>query len=268
MASTCTSASSASAGHDPGVTAAFTDLFSTHAERYAASRPAYPEELYRWLASVSPGRAVAWDCGTGNGQAARDLARWFDRVIATDASAEQVALAPAVSNVEFRVAPAEASALPARSVDLVAVAQALHWFDLDRFYVEVRRVTVPGGLLAAWSYGACSAGPDVEATLRAFEHDEMGPWWHANRRFVDEGYRTIPFPFPELPAPTFQLRVRWNLRQLGMYLASWSAVAAYRRERGEDPVPRVLERIAHQWGAEDRVRDVTWPLTLRVGRIE
>ena len=246
----------------------FSDLFSEHAATYVAARPEYPDELYRFVAGLAPGRELAWDCATGNGQAARDLARYFERVIATDASAAQIQHAAPAPNVEYRVATAESSGLADRSVQLVTVAQALHWLDLDRFYSEVRRVTVPGGVLAAWSYGACSAGADVEPLLREFEHVTMSPYWHDARRWVDDGYRTIPFPFPEVPSPVFQLRVRWNLRQLGRYLSSWSAVAAYRRQRGEDPVPPVLERIAQLWTPDDQVREVTWPLALRVGRIE
>lgn len=248
--------------------ATFTDLFSDHAATYAAARPEYPEELFRFIVGLSPGRESAWDCATGNGQAARDLARYFTKVIATDASVDQIAQAPPAANIEYRVATAEQSGLPDKAVQLVTVAQALHWLDHDRFYPEVRRVTVRGGVFAAWSYGACSAGADLEGLLREFEFVTVGPYWHAGRRWVDEGYRTIPFPFAEGPAPTFQLRVRWNLRQLGLYLSSWSAVAAYRRERGEDPVVPVLERIAHHWGAPETVRDVAWPLALRVGRVE
>jgi len=209
-----------------------------------------------------------WDCATGSGQAALGLARHFRHVVATDASASQVGHAPRLPGVTYHVATAEASALAPRSVDLVTVAQAIHWFDFERFHGEVRRVTVPGGVLAAWSYGACHAGDDVESLLRDFEHREVGPYWHSNRRWVDEGYATIPFPWPEIEAPGLQLRVRWTLRQLGLYLGSWSAVAAYRRDRGEDPVPRLLDRIAHHWGAPDVVRDVEWPLALRVGRVE
>ena len=246
---------------------AFPDLFSAHASTYAAARPEYPDDLYRFLATLPPARDAAWDCATGNGQAARDLARYFRRVIATDASAAQIALAARLPNVEYHVATAEQSGVSDRSVQLVTVAQALHWLDHDRFYPEVRRVTAPGGVIAAWSYGACSAGPDVEPLLREFEFDTVGAYWHEGRRWVDEGYRTIPFPFPEIPAPTFRLRVRWNLRQLGLYLSSWSAVAAFRRDRGEDPVPRLLDRIAHHWGAPDAMREVHWPLALRIGRV-
>ncbi|MEX2154112.1 MAG: class I SAM-dependent methyltransferase [Gemmatimonadaceae bacterium] len=245
----------------------FLDLFSRQASTYAAARPSYPDALYRFIVSLVPRRLLAWDCATGNGQAARDLGRYFERVIATDASAEQIAHAANVPNVEYRVAAAEASGLPERSVDLTTVAQALHWLDLDGFAREVRRVTVPGGVVAAWSYGACHAGDDVEELLRDFEHGIVGPYWNAGRRWVDEGYRTIPFPFEEVPVPPFELRVEWSLSQLGEYVKSWSAVARYRRECGEDPVAPLMERMANHWGSAERTRDVTWALGLRVGRV-
>jgi SAM-dependent methyltransferase len=208
-----------------------------------------------------------WDCATGNGQAARDLARHFDRVIATDASAEQIREATGPKNVEFRIAPADASGLAAHSVDLVTIAQALHWFAHEAFFAEVRRVTVQGGVVAAWSYGSCSAGEDIEGLLREFEDGEMGPYWNVERKWVDEKYQTIPFPFDEIAAPGFVLRVRWTLPQLGAYLSSWSAVGKYRRQHGNDPVAPFLERIAHYWRQPDQARDVTWPLNLRVGRV-
>ena len=249
------------------VVAPFLDLFSKQASTYASARPGYPDDLYRFIADLAPNRRLAWDCATGNGQAARDLARYFDHVIATDASAQQIAQAIPAGNVEYRVAPAEASGLPDRNFAVVTVAQALHWFDFDRFFAEVRRVTVPGGLLAAWFYGACRVGPDVDGLVTEFQEGTVGPYWDPRRKWVDEGYRTIPFPFEEVPTPTFELRVRWSLRQLQEYLESWSAVATYRRERGEDPVPPLMERIAKLWGPADRPRDITWPLGLRVGRI-
>lgn len=217
--------------------------------------------------SLVPGTRLALDCGTGNGQAARDLARYFHKVIATDASAQQIANALPTRKVKYKVAPAEASRLRAHTVDLVTVAQALHWFDHDRFYAEVRRVTVPGGILAAWCYGSCHAGSDVDGLLLEFQEETVGPFWHPNRHWVDEGYRTVPFPFEEVSTPTFELRVRWLLRQLQEYLSSWSSVAAYRRERGEDPVAPFIERLAKIWGPSDSSREVTWPLGLRVGRM-
>ena len=208
-----------------------------------------------------------WDCATGNGQAARDLARYFDHVVATDASREQIAQAVPVKNVEYRVATAEESGLADRSVALTTVAQALHWLDLDRFYAEVRRVTVADGLLAAWSYGACNAGTDVEGLLRDFEHGTVGRYWNPGRKWVDEEYRTIPFPFEEVQVGPFVLRATWTLSQLGEYLRSWSAVEKYRREHGTDPVAPLLEQIGKHWGPETRAREVTWPLSVRLGRV-
>lgn len=217
--------------------------------------------------SLVPRRRLAWDCGTGNGQAAQGLARRFEKVIATDASESQLRHAIHAPNVEYRVAKAESSGLESGSADLTAVAQALHWFDVEPFYAEVRRVTVKGGVLAAWSYGSPSAGDDIEALLRGFEKDTLAAYWDARRRWVDEGYRTVPFPFAEIPAPVFQLRQEWTLSQLGKYLRSWSAVAKFERERGFDPVAPVLEQIGQHWGPPDRARTITWPLVVRVGRI-
>jgi ubiquinone/menaquinone biosynthesis C-methylase UbiE len=214
-----------------------------------------------------PRRLLAWDCATGNGQAARDLARYFERVIATDASAEQIAHATPVPNVEYRVARAEASGLSDHSVDLVTVAQALHWLPHDAFYAEVRRVTEPDGVLAAWCYGSCHAGDDVEAILRAFETGKLGPYWHAGRHWVVDEYRSIPFPFEEIAPPSFAMRVEWTLPQLGQYLNSWSAVENYKKQCDEDPVPAVLEEIAPHWGKPNNKREVVWPVGLRVGRV-
>ncbi len=214
-----------------------------------------------------PRRRLAWDCGTGNGQAAQGLSRYFEKVIATDASEAQLRNAVHVPNVEYRIARAESSGLERGSADLTTVAQALHWFDLEQFYAEVRRVTVKGGVLAAWSYGSPSAGGDVEALLRGLEKGTVGPYWDARRRWVDEGYGTVPFPFAEIPGPAMQLRKEWTLSQLGEYLRSWSAVAKFVRERGFDPVAPVLEQIGQHWGPPDGTRTVTWPLAVRVGRI-
>ena len=188
-------------------------------------------------------------------------------MIATDASANQIAHASPAPRVEYRVATAEASGLPPGVADVVTVAQALHWLDQERFAAEVRRVTVPGGLVAVWCYGACHAGADLEPLIREFQEEIVGRYWNEGRRWVDEGYRTILFPFEEVAAPPFELRVRWSFSQLGEYIGTWSAVAGYRRDRGEDPVAPLLERLAKLWGPADRTREVTWPLGLRVGRV-
>jgi Methyltransferase domain len=227
----------------------------------------YPPELYRAILEHTPRRSLAWDCATGNGQAARDLARHFGRVIATDASAAQIAQAAPVGNVEYRVASADASGLGTGTVDLVTVAQALHWLEHESFYREVRRVASPGAVFAAWHYGSCRVPPELQNVVTDFEFGLLAPYWPANRRFIVDGYRTIPFPFEEIPMPSFELRVIWTLGQLGDYLRSWSAVAQYRRDRGEDPVAPLLERLKNGWGAPERTREIVWPLGLRLGRI-
>jgi SAM-dependent methyltransferase len=251
----------------PAIDLTFLDLFSQHSSSYAAARPGYPDALYQAIVSLVPRRSRAWDCATGNGQAARDLARYFSQVIATDASVEQIASATPVANVEYRVATAEASGLPDKLVELVTIAQALHWLDHERFYPEVRRVVAEGGIIAAWCYGSFSAGADIESLLREFEFGTLGPYWDGRRRWVDAGYRTIPFPFDEIAMPSFELRVNWTLGQVGQYLRSWSAVVKYVRERGEDPVIPLLEQLQHHWGKSERSRQVTWPLGTRVGRV-
>jgi hypothetical protein len=223
--------------------------------------------LFDYIGTLAPRRSLVWDCATGSGQAAVGLARRFDRVVATDASAEQVARAEPAPNVEYRVASAESSGLSGGSVGLVTVAQALHWFPHDGFFNEVRRVAAPGAVIAVWSYASCHAGDDVEALLREFEDGAMGPYWNPARKWVDEEYKTIPFPFHESPAPTFELHKVWTLEQLGGYLRSWSAVGSYVREHGQDPVTPFIERLGKVWGPAGRTRDIRWPLFMRVGRV-
>lgn len=244
----------------------FKDHFSDHASEYATARPGYPPALFTYLAALPARRGLAWDCGTGNGQAAGQLAEHFVRVIATDASAEQLAHAPPHPRVEYRRAPAEASGLEAGSVDLVTAAQALHWFDFERFYAEVRRVLAAGGALAVWTYKLLSVTPEVDRILVPFATGTVGPCWPPERRYVDEEYRTLPFPFAEEPAPRFTQVERWDLGRLLGYVATWSAVKRYAKRHGEDPLPALARGLAEAWGNPDQVREVALPIYLRVGR--
>ena len=242
------------------------DHFSRRAADYAAFRPTYPPELFAWLARLTPARRAAWDCATGSGQAAIGLADHFAHVEATDASASQIAHGRPHPRVSYRQAPAEASGLADDSVQLVAVAQALHWLDVDAFYAEAERVLVPGGVLATWSYGSASLDdPALSALFATFEHETMGPWWPPERRHILEAYRTIPFPFREVAPPAVTLRRDWTLDELVGYVSSWSAVDRYLRESGDDPVSELRARLATRWGDPARRRAVRWPLALRVG---
>jgi SAM-dependent methyltransferase len=249
------------------MSAPFKDHFSGHAADYRAFRPTYPPELFAFLASVAPGRALVWDCGTGSGQAAVPLAEHFDHVFATDASAEQIANAEPHPKVEYAVAPAEACPLPDASADLVTVAQALHWLDHDRFYAEVRRVCRPNGVIAATCYYNPSVGPDIDPILRRWE-EFIRPYWTPERVWVDDGYRGIPFPFgwDKPPAPRFELSVPSSLAQFVGYLGTWSATKQYVKKHGSDPLARFAPELAAAWGDPSVVRTLRWELVVRLGR--
>ena len=245
----------------------FKDHFSAIASRYADFRPRYPAELFDYLAKLAPSRSLAWDCAAGTGQATSDLAARFERVIAMDASAEQIAAAQPIANVEYRVAPAEQPGLPDSSADLVTVAQALHWFDLERFYSEVRRVLQPRGVLAVWAYGINEVeGSAINEIVHDFYSNTVGPFWPPERKLVEDGYKTLSFPFAEIQPPSFQMQTRWTLDQLLGYFSTWSATNRFIKARGESPLPALRDRLATVWGKPESARLVTWPLTQRVGR--
>lgn len=242
----------------------FKDHFSTQADSYARYRPHYPAELYTYLASLPAARQLAWDCATGSGQAAVALAESFTQVIATDASPQQLQRAQPHPRVSYQVATAEAVALADASVDLITVAQALHWFDLDAFASEAGRVLKPGGILAVWTYEMARIQPQVDAIVEHFYRDIVGPWWPPERALVESGYADIQLPFSELDTPAFQMQADWTLQQLTGYLSSWSAVQRYRDEKGEHPIDTVMDALNDAWGTPDHPRTVRWPLALRV----
>jgi SAM-dependent methyltransferase len=244
----------------------FADHFSTQARTYAARRPRYPDALFAWLAAQAPARQRAWDAGCGSGQASLGLAAHFATVIASDPSAAQIAEAPAHPRIDYRVEPAEAPSLDPASVDLVSVAQALHWFDQDAFHAAVRRVLRPGGLIAAWTYALCRVDAAVDAAYDRLYEPILGPYWPAERRHVESGYRELPFPWEPVPAPQFDLRVRWNLEAYRGYLGSWSATQRYIDRHGADPRTLVDAELAAAWGDPAVEREVVFPLALRVGR--
>jgi SAM-dependent methyltransferase len=240
--------------------------FSSVAHAYAAYRPSYPRELFDWLAEIAPSRALAWDCGAGSGQATRSLAARFRRVLATDASRAQLGTLGAAPGLAIWVARAEQSGIRAERVDLIAVAQALHWFDLPAFYTEVRRVLRPGGVVAAWSYSDPRLEGPAGRALELFA-ESMRSWWPAGRALAESGYRTIPFPFAELPVPGLAMTADWSLDALLGYLGTWSAVGAYRQVRRRDPIPQLRTALAAGWGDRAALRRVSWTLAVRAGRL-
>lgn len=244
----------------------FKDHFSGHAHDYARFRPDYPEALYAFLADEAPARSRAWDCATGSGQAAVGLAARFEQVVATDAAAAQLAQARRDARVAYAVALAEAAPLAGGSTDLVTVAQSLHWFDLDRFYREVRRVLRPHGVVAAWCYGLHRVAPAIDELVDRFYDDVLGPYWPPERRHIDAAYRSLAFPFAELATPPFSIERTWRLDDYLGYLGTWSAVHRYRFARRVDPLAAMAAELAGRWGAPGTLRRVTWPIHLRIGR--
>ena len=208
------------------------DHFSGHADQYEAFRPTYPDALFSYLATLCPSHELCWDCATGNGQAAVALAPYFNTVVATDASQKQIDHAHARENVHYRVAPADRAPLADGSVDLVTVAQALHWFDLPRFYAEVRRVARPDGVIAVWCYQLHTITPEVDAIVEHYYADIVGADWPPERRLVEEGYKTLEFPFVEIAPPTFQMVHSWDMSHVLGYLSSWSATQRYQKRTG------------------------------------
>lgn len=248
------------------MTSAFRDHFSGHAADYREFRPAYPPELFAFLASLAPGHKLAWDCGTGNGQAAVGLAEHFERIFATDASTKQIQVAERHPKIEYAIASAECCPLPDACVDLVLVAQALHWFDLDRFYSEVRRVCRPGGILVATCYYEPGVNEEVNAVLSRYQ-ELVHSCWPPGREWVDAGYRTIPFPFEELPKPTFDLTLESDLAGFLGYLGTWSATKVFIQTNGRDPVERFANEFAEAWGSPATRRTVRWQFNVRIGRV-
>ena len=243
---------------------AFKDHFSGQAVAYGKYRPRYPRELFAWLAANSPARDLAVDVATGSGQAAVTLAEFFDSVVATDASAEQLKAAQPKPRVRYQCEPAERLTLPDASADLVVVAQAAHWFDWPAFQAEARRVLRAGGLLAFWCYGNCRSEPEIEGLLEDYSRDVVGPYWPRERRHVEESYRDLPLPFPEIAVPPFDMSVNWDIESALGYLGTWSAAQRYRQRNGRDPLALLRPLLSEAWGSG--IRELRWPLVIRAGR--
>jgi SAM-dependent methyltransferase len=242
----------------------FKDHFSKQAADYAKFRPRYPHEMFEYLGSLAPRRQLAWDCGTGNGQAAVGLATVFDRVIATDASEKQIANAQSHERVEYRVTRAEKSDLESASIDLIMVAKALHWFDLARFYAEARRVLKHNGVLAASAYNLLHVEPAIDEVINRYYYEVVGPFWPPERVLIEK-FEELPLPFSEIQASSFEMIGQWNLEHLVGYLRSWSATQRFIAANKRDPLEAIADDLRAAWGDPGQMRKVVWPLILRVG---
>jgi SAM-dependent methyltransferase len=242
----------------------FKDHFSKQAADYAKFRPRYPQKLFDYLGSIAPSRQLAWDCGTGNGQAAVGLASVFDRVSATDASNKQIANSESHKRVEYRVATAENSGLGSGTVDLIMVAQALHWFDLDRFYAEARRVLKPDAVFAASAYNLLHINPAIDEIVNRYYDEVVGPFWPPERRLV-ERFCDLPFPLHQIDPPKFEMIAQWNLDHLLGYLRTWSSTQRFIAARGTDPLQEISHQLRNAWGPAGQMRKTVLPLNLRLG---
>ena len=245
----------------------FQDHFSKQAQMYARHRPTYPEAVFDYLAGLAPGHDLAWDCGAGNGQVAMQLAQHFEQVFATDASAEQIENAFPLARVEYCVEQAERTSLITDSVDLITVGVAVHWFDLDAFYAEARRVGKPGAILATWTYQLPAIEPSVDRLVDDYYTHTLAGYWPESFHYVDERYSTLPFPFEEIRPPDFAMQTIWTLPDLVGFLASWSGTQRYMDTQGRNPLDAMLPDLERAWGEGSRSRLAQWPLHFRIGRI-
>ena len=244
----------------------FRDLFSRDSASYAKFRPRYPAALFAWLATLPAERGTAWDCATGSGQAATLLTAHFRRVVGTDASVAQLRAAERRDGVGDVACLGEQTALAPHSVDLVTVAQALHWLDRTRFYSEVERVIAPGGALAVVAYARLHADRDLEAAVYRFQDQTVGPYWTPERKLVEEGFAGISIPIEEVSPPAFSIEADLTLTELLGYIGTWSAVGRYRKKVGQDPMPILEQELRALWGHPDARRRIEWPLFVRAGK--
>ena len=242
----------------------FKDHFSRQSSAYSRYRPGYPARLIEYVAREAPHTNLAVDCATGNGQAAASLAEYFTAVVAIDGSFGQLARAVSRNNLHYVATLAEQLPLPDASAALVTAAQAAHWFDFERFYRECRRVLVPGGVVAVWTYGRLRVDESVDAAVDRFYSDKLGRFWPAERRHVDQAYRNLPFPLRDRPTPDFSMQARWSIDEMIGYLGTWSAVQRFEVITGQDSMAELREELEALWPA-DRQKGVTWPIHLRLG---
>jgi SAM-dependent methyltransferase len=245
----------------------FEDHFSELAETYFKYRPSYPLKLFKYLSSCCNEHKQAWDCGTGNGQAAISLTEYFDKVIATDASKEQLAQAIQHPKIIFKNEPAEKVSLADKSTDLVTVAAAVHWFNFEKFYAEVKRVLKSGGIIAVWGYHLFSISPDVDKLLFKYYYEILKDYWPEQFLYVDTRYSDLPFPFDELTPPKFEMITEWDLDQVAGFLNSWSGTKIFLNKKGYHPLNEIWDDLLETWGDENLKRNINWPLHMRIGKV-
>ena len=240
------------------------DYFSGHSKLYATFRPTYPEDLYTFIFKHVKNFDSAWDCATGNGQVAHVLARNFKTVHATDISQQQLDHAVQAKNIHYSVQGAEQTTFSANQFDLITVGQAMHWFDIDKFYIEVKRVAKKDALLAVWGYAICSVNREVDKHFYHFYNNVIGPYWDSARKMVDEEYKNVPFPFEQIQTTKFSIKVEWTIEDFAGYLTTWSATQKFIKEKNYNPVPEVIKLMEPSWNKKEVV---LFPVFIKLGRV-
>lgn len=241
------------------------DNFSRQADVYARYRPGYPRALFDFILTHVKEKKLAWDCATGNGQTAKELALFFEKVFATDSSQKQLDHAYKAPNIIYSRQTAEQTDFAADSFDLITVSQALHWLKFDSFYSEVRRVSKPGGCLAVWMYSLLRISPAIDELIEKYHFETMGTYWDSERKYVDDNYASVPFPFDEIQTPSFAITYQWTIRELEGYFNTWSALQKFIASNGYSPVPDIIKKISSHW--TDESMRIVFPLHLRMAYI-
>lgn len=245
----------------------FKDNFSKQSSAYKKYRPSYPQELFRYLSDLCGEHTLAWDCGTGNGQSAVGLANYFEKVYATDPSEQQISNAVSHPKIIYKVEKAENSRLENNSVNIITVAQALHWFDFEKFYSEVNRVLKPDGIIAVWTYSLPKISPEIDKIILHLHDNIVGRFWQKENQFVTKEYKTIPFPFKQTKAPSFLFQKEITFEDLKGLLNSWSATQRYKDETGIDPLTEIDIDLQNNWKKKDKKKLATWTIFLKVGQL-
>ena len=243
------------------------DNFSKQANIYAKYRPTYPQELFDFILGKIENKNTAWDCGTGNGQTAKELAKYIGKVFATDTSEKQIQNAEKKENIFYSIQPAEQTNFENDYFDLVTVSQALHWFDVNKFYPEVKRVVKPDGWIAVWTYSLASISPEIDNLINIKHYKKtLGSFWDYERKYVDDNYATLPFPFREIKTPVFKMPFEWTLDELKGYLNTWSALQKFIAKHNYNPVDELTEEMKPFWRQEKM--KIVFPVYMRMGQIE
>ena len=243
----------------------FKDLFSVQADDYAKYRPTYPAELFAYLKTLANPPLRVWDAGTGNGQAATELAKIFQEVIATDPSEKQIASATLAQNIRYLVEKAEAPTF-SEKVNLITVAQAFHWLNHQEFAKACQKVAAQGCHLVVWSYAMTSVTPEVDRAVDPLYNGLLGPYWEKERKDVENGYKNISLPFEEIKVPMLPMKASWSYDRFSGYLRTWSALQKYLKTHRVENLEPYFREIEKAWGKEP-VRELSWPLNLRVWKI-